>query len=145
MNSKNTLTVSLIGVSWALIGLGYQSVVIRYVPEGGPLLAEGLGLFLAGAVTGSLFLRALDALDHPLGRMLLTMGYLMFSPLGIMAGLVAPGSLEPISGGSWVPFFLGAPVLIVISATLAVLVGMGFTGGLAMAVQKLNVRVEASG
>jgi hypothetical protein len=143
MKSKNTLTVSLIGGSWILLGLGYQAIVIRYVPAGAALMAEALGLFLAGALTGELYLRAVESIGSPIGRGLVTAGYLMFAPLGMMAGLGAPGSLEPVGSGSWVPFLIGAPVLIMLAATVAVVLGLGFTGGLALAARRVSVGHEA--
>lgn len=145
MNSKDVLTVSLIGTSWVLIGLGYQALVIRYIPEGTPLVVEVLGLFLAGVVTAGLFLRTLEARDDSLSRILITVGYLLFSPLGMMVGLIVSGSMEPIGGGSSLPFFFGAPLLMMLTATLAVVVGLGFTGGLAVAARRVNISSEIGG
>ena len=145
MNSKDTLTVSLIGTSWVLIGLGYQALVIQYIPEGASLVVEGLGLFLAGVVTAALFLRSLEALDNSLSRILITIGYLLFSPLGMMVGLIVSGSMEPMAGGSSLPFVFGAPLLMMLTATLAVVVGLGFTGGLAVAARRVNASPETGG
>lgn len=145
MNNKDVLTVTLIGVSWALIGLGYQALVIQHIPEGGPLVVAGLGLFLAGVVTGGLFLRTLEAVDNSLSRILITIGYLLFSPLGMMIGLVVSGSMEPIGGGSLVAFFFVAPLLMMLTATLAVMVGLGFTGGLAVAARRVYTSPKTGG
>ncbi len=139
MKKEHSLPVFFIGLAWALIGLGYQAIVIRYVPQGAALVAEALGLFLAGSLTGALFLRAVATMKGPMGRGLVIFGYLLFSPVGMMAGLVAPGSLEPVNGGSWLAFFLGAPVVISVTASVAVLIGLGFTGGLAVAVQRIDL------
>ena len=145
MNSKDLLTVFLIGTSWVLIGLGYQALVIQYIPEGASLVVEVLGLFLAGVVTAGIFLRALEALDNPLGRILITIGYLLFSPHGMMVGLIVSGSMEPVGGGISLPFFVGAPLLMTLTATVAVVVGLGFTGGLAVAAQRVSASPETGG
>lgn len=137
---KNALPVTLIGLAWALFGLGYQSLVIGYVPTGLAVAAELVGLFLAGAITGALLISVLDSMDNSIGRILIMMGYLMFAPLGMMVGLVAPGSFEPLSGGSWLTFTLLAPILMVLAACAAVGVGMGLTGGLAFAARRMNQR-----
>jgi branched-subunit amino acid transport protein len=145
MNDKNVLPIALIGLAWPLFGLGYQSLVIRYMPTGAALVAEALGLFLAGAVTGALLLSAVDSMDRKMGRALITVGYLMFAPLGMMAALIAPTPFEPIDGGSWLTFSLVTPVLITLIASLAVAIGMGFTGGLALAMGKISHRTPTEG
>lgn len=137
---KNSTPIALIGLCWPLFGLGYQALVINYLPHGVALLAETVGLFLAGAATGALLLAAVDEMETRTGRVLLTLGYLMFAPLGMMAGLIAPSPFEPIGSESWLTFSLVAPVLIILVASLAVAIGLGFTGGLAIAAQRLNAR-----
>lgn len=145
MKTKNGLPIMLIGLAWPLFGLGYQSIVIRYLPTGAALAAETVGLFLAGAVTGALLLTALDAMDRKVGRILIGIGYLLFAPLGMMAALIAPVPFEPMGDGSWLTFSLVAPVLIILIANLAVAIGMGFTGGLALAVGRLDQRGKPEG
>jgi hypothetical protein len=135
---KNLLPISLIGLAWPLFGLGYQAIVIRYLPDGWGLLAEVLGLFLAGAISGALLLTALDNMAHSTGRVLVLLGYFLFAPLGMMAGLIAPAPFEPIGSESWLTFFIVAPILITLVASLSVSVGLGFTGGLAIAARRLN-------
>jgi len=143
MKIKNGLPITLIGLAWPLFGLGYQSIVIRYLPSGVPLVAESLGLFLAGAATGALLLTVLDAMERKIDRVLVAIGYLMFAPLGMMAALIAPTPFEPSGSGSWLAFLFVAPVLIVLIANLAVAIGMGFTGGLALAAGRLSQRGES--
>jgi hypothetical protein len=138
LKTKNLMPIALIGLAWPLFGLGYQAIVIHYLPHGWGLLAEILGLFLAGAITGALLLTALDSMSHSTGRILVMIGYFLFAPLGMMAGLIAPASFEPIGSESWLTFVLVAPVLITLVASLSVSVGLGFTGGLAIAARRLN-------
>jgi hypothetical protein len=64
----------------------------------------------------------------------------MFAPLGIMVGLLAPGAYEPVQMGGSITFAVLAPVLITITAVMAVGLGLGFTGGLAVAAHRLISR-----
>jgi branched-subunit amino acid transport protein len=145
MKTENALPITLIGFAWPLFGMGYQAIVIRYLPSGAALVAESVGLFLAGALTGALLLTALDAMERKLGRALVVIGYLLFAPVGMMAALIAPAPFEPMGGDSWLTFSLVTPVLIILIASLAVTIGMGFTGGLALAVGRLNRRAKPDG
>lgn len=138
MKKRNLLPISLIGLAWTMFGMGYQAIVIHYLPVGLAFLAESIGLLLAGAVTGALLITALDSMDSAVGRILVVMGYIMFAPVGMMAGLVAPGQFEPMGGESWLVFSLVTPVLITLIASISVGIGLGFTGGLALAAQRLR-------
>jgi len=137
MNKNNTPALSLIGLSWALIGMGYMSIQFHFLPEGLALVTETLGLFLAGFLSGALLLSVAENMDNRLGRWLVVFGYVLFAPLGIMVGLLAPGAYEPVQSGSSITFAVLAPVLITITAVMAVGIGLGFTGGLAMAAHRI--------
>jgi hypothetical protein len=137
MNKNNTPALSLIGLSWALIGMGYMSIQFHFLPEGLALVTETLGLFLAGFLSGALLLSVAENMDNRLGRWLVVFGYVLFAPLGIMVGLLAPGAYEPVQIGSSITFAVLAPVLITITAVMAVGIGLGFTGGLAMAAHRI--------
>ena len=137
---KNILPIALIGAAWPLFGLGYQAIVIHYLPSGLMLVVEVLGMFLAGAISGGLLIAALESMEQSTGRILVMMGYLMFAPLGMMAGLIAPTPFEPIGGGSWFTFILVTPVLMTLIGSMIAALGMGFTGGLALAASRLNLR-----
>jgi hypothetical protein len=139
-DKKNALPIALIGLAWPLFGLGYQAIVIHFLPSGLMLFVEVLGMFLAGAISGAILLTALDSMTESTGRILVMLGYLMFAPLGMMAGLIAPAPLEPIGGGSWVTFSLVTPILMTLIGSLIAALGMGFTGGLAIAASRLNLK-----
>ncbi len=140
IDKKNALPIALIGAAWPLFGLGYQAIVINYLPTGLMLVVEILGMFLAGALSGTLLVLALDSMEESTGRILVMMGYLMFAPLGMMAGLIAPAPFEPIGGGSWLTFTLVAPLLMTLIGSMIAVLGMGFTGGLALAASRLNLK-----
>lgn len=136
---KDALPIALIGLAWPLFGLGYQAIVINYLPSGMMLVVEVVGLFLAGAISGALLLAALDSMKESTGRIMVMLGYLMFAPLGMMAGMIAPAPFEPIGGGSWLTFLLVVPVLMTLVGSMIPALGMGFTGGLALAASRLNL------
>lgn len=138
MKKRNLLPITFIGLAWTMFGMGYQAIVIHYLPVGLAFLAESIGLFLAGAATGALLITALDSMENSIGRILVATGYIMFAPVGMMAGLVAPGQFEPMGGGSWLLFSLVTPIVITLVASLSVGIGLGFTGGLALAAQRLR-------
>ncbi len=137
MKKTNMPALSLIGLSWAFIGMGYMSIQFHFLPEGLALITETLGLFLAGFLSGALLLSVAENMENKLGRWLVIVGYLLFAPLGIMVGLLAPGAYEPVQISSSIKFAVLAPVLITITAVMAVGLGIGFTGGLAMAAHRL--------
>ena len=137
MNKTNAPALSLIGLSWAFIGLGYMSIQFHFLPDGAALVTEALGLFLAGYLSGALLLSVAENMESKFGRWLVVFGYLMFAPLGIMVGLLAPGAYEPVQMGTSITFAVLAPVLITISAVMAVGLGVGFTGGLAVAAHRI--------
>lgn len=138
-DKKNALPVALIGAAWPLFGLGYQAIVINYLPTGIMFVVEVLGMFLAGAISGVLLIAALESMEQSTGRILVMLGYLMFAPLGMMAGLIAPTPFEPIGGGSWLTFILVAPILMTLIGSMIAALGMGFTRGLALAASRLNL------
>ncbi len=140
MNKPNLSALALIGLAWSCLGMGYMSLQFHFLPEGAALVTETLGLFGAGVLTGVLLLSVLDNMETPVGRWLVVFGYLLFAPLGIMAGLLATGPYEPVHIASSVSFALMAPVLIAISAIMAVGLGLTFTGGLAVAAHRLAHR-----
>jgi hypothetical protein len=140
VDKKNLLPIGLIGLAWPLFGLGYQAIVINYLPTGLMLLVEIVGMFLAGAISGTILLAALGSMSASTGRILVMLGYLMFAPIGMMAGLITPAPFEPIGGGSWLTFILLVPILMSLVGTLIAGLGMGFTGGLAIAASRLKLK-----
>jgi hypothetical protein len=129
--------ILLIGLAWPFLGLGLMAVHFGYLPSGATLVAEAIGLFLAGILSGCLFMAAHTGLNTPLGRGMIHLGYLLFAPLGLMAGLVAPNSLEAATGISMFTLVVGVPIAIVLYGNLVVAAGLGITGGLAISAKAL--------
>ena len=138
MNKTNTPALTLIGLSWAFIGMGYMSIQFHFLPKGWRWSTETLG-----SLPGRILERRHCCsrwpktwrTDRPMAGGL---GYLLFAPLGIMVGLLAPGAYEPVQTGSSITFAVLAPVLITISGCHGGrALALGFTGGLAMAAHRM--------
>ncbi|HEY46099.1 MAG: hypothetical protein AMJ88_12565 [Anaerolineae bacterium SM23_ 63] len=131
MNARK-MFILLIGLAWPFLGLGLMALHFGYLPSGATLVAEAIGLLLAGILSGCLFMAAHTGLNSPLGRGMIHLGYLLFAPLGLMAALVAPNSLEAASNISMLTLVVGVPIAIVLYSNLVVAAGLGITGGLAI-------------
>jgi branched-subunit amino acid transport protein len=123
------------GFAWPLVGLGFMALHFGYLPSGLSLFAQGLGLFLAGTLSGALYLTVRRVFEHNLGAGLINVGYILFAPVAIMTALVAPGLVE--EAGSPVAFILVTPIMIAIYANAAMAAGLGMTGSLAIAARIL--------
>ena len=139
MNARK-MFILLIGLAWPFLGLGLMALHFGYLPSGVTLVAEAIGLFLAGTLSGCLFMAAHTGLNSPLGRSMIHLGYLLFAPLGLMAALVAPNSLEAATGISMFTLVVGVPIAIVLYGNLVVAAGLGITGGLAISAKALASR-----
>lgn len=133
---KNLLPVLLIGLAWPFFGLGYQAIQIRYIPEGISLVSQGLGLFLAGAVSGELLLALIDKMDQGMARVMILAGYLLFAPLGVLSALAASIPFEPAVGESWSAGAVAMPIMAVVAASVPIAFGMNLTRFLALAVRR---------
>lgn len=140
MKKDNYPALLLIGLAWPCFGLGYLGLEFHYVPEGLPLATQAVGLFMAGFLSGLVLLSAMDNMKDRLSRAMVVIGYLLFAPLGLMAGLIAPGAYEPVNMAGSFTFALIAPMMIMIIALVSVGLGIGFTGGLAAVAHRLVAR-----
>jgi hypothetical protein len=141
--SMNGKAMVCFGLAWPFAGLGFSVVNLGYLPSGLPLMAEIAGLFLAGTISGALFLAVLAGIRTRVGKVSVAAGYAMFAPLALMGGLLAPSPFE--SGtGSPVGLAIMALLAIVIYASAAIGIGLAFTGGLAVAAHSLAVRIHSS-
>ncbi|HEY44706.1 MAG TPA: hypothetical protein G4O11_12055 [Anaerolineae bacterium] len=134
------LFILLIGLTWPFLGLGLMALHFGYLPSGATLVAEVIGLFLAGILSGCLFIAAYSGLNSPLGRGMIHVGYLLFAPLGLMAALVAPSPLEAATGISMFTIIIATPMAIILYGNLVVAAGLGITGGLALSAKVLASR-----
>ncbi len=129
--------ILLIGLAWPFLGLGLMALHFGYLPSGATLVAEAIGLFLAGILSGCLFMAARTGLNSSLGRDMIHLGYLLFAPLGLMAALVAPSPLEAATGISMLTLVVSVPMAIVLYGNLVVAAGLGITGGLAISAKAI--------
>jgi hypothetical protein len=105
-------------------------------------MAQAIGLFLAGAISAALLGATLANQRTPLGRFCVQVGYLFFAPLGLMMALLAPAQMETGAGSlAWASALLAAG-MITLLASLAVAIGLGFTGSMALAAHAVAVRVQ---
>lgn len=139
MNTR-TLFILLIGLAWPFLGLGLMALHFGYLPSGSTLLAEVLGLFLAGILSGCLFMAAYSGLNSTLGRGMVHLGYLLFAPLGLMAALAAPSPIESATSISMFTILVATPMAIILYGNLIVAAGLGITGGLALSAKVLASR-----
>ncbi len=133
----NVKVLLLAGGAWAFIGLGLMMVHFGYVPSFNEFMGVTVGLLLAGMLTSALLLRLLSVQRTPLGRWAVELSYLLFAPIGLLTALMAPVPLE----GSELALLLLAPFLTALFASLAVAIGMGLVGLVAVGAHRLSVRV----
>jgi hypothetical protein len=89
-----------------------------------------MGLFLAGVLSGFLYVTVRRVFATVLSRSLLNIGYLLFAPVGLMAALLAPGMMEEAGSGS--SLVLMTPLMIILYSNTAIAAGLGLTGSLAI-------------
>jgi hypothetical protein len=140
MMKVRKLFILLIGLTWPFLGLGLLALHFGYLPSGVTLASEVIGLFLAGILSGCLFMAAYTGLNSPLGRGMVHVGYLLFAPLGLMAALVAPSPIETATGISMFTIIIATPMAIILYGNLVVAAGLGITGGLALSAKVLASR-----
>lgn len=141
MNSKKLATV-LIGLAWPLFGLGFMSVYFGYLPTGVDLIAEIIGLFVAGILSALLYLTVRAGFKRPFERGMINAGYFLFAPIGVMIALLAPGPFEAANGLSSITFVIGAPLAIALYSNTAIAAGLGITGGLVKSAHTISNRVH---
>ncbi len=142
---SNHKAVLLFGLAWAFAGLGFSAVYYRYVPGGIELAAILIGLFLSGAISGGLLLAVRSGMSTPVGKVLVVVGYALFTPIALMAGLLAPGPFEAYGRNPDIALAFLAPLAIVLYASALIGLGLGLTGGLAVAAHRLALRAQSPG
>jgi branched-subunit amino acid transport protein len=130
MKKNQRIAIIFMGLAWPLVGLGFMALHFGYLPTGLSLFAQGLGLFLAGTLSGAIYLTVRRVFENSLGAGLINIGYILFAPVAIMTALVAPGLVEET--GSPGAFLLVTPIMIALYANAAMGAGLGMTGSLAI-------------
>jgi hypothetical protein len=140
MDKNNRLGIILLGLAWPAIGLGFLALHFDYLPSGLSLVTHVIGLFLAGVLSGFLYLTVRRVFASVLSRSLLNIGYMLFAPVGLMAALLAPGMME--EAGTPSSFVFVTPLMIVIYSNTAIAAGLGLTGGLAIVANIVSERLQ---
>jgi hypothetical protein len=140
MDKNNRLGIILLGLAWPAIGLGFLALHFDYLPSGLSLVTHVIGLFLAGVLSGFLYLTVRRVFASVLSRSLLNIGYMLFAPVGLMAALLAPGMME--EAGTPSSFVFVTPLMIVIYSNTAIAAGLGLTGGLAIVANIVSERPQ---
>ncbi|MDF1499120.1 MAG: hypothetical protein P1P76_01435 [Anaerolineales bacterium] len=140
MEKKTKLGIIFLGIAWPAIGLGFLSIHFKYLPSGLNLASQALGLFLAGVLSGLLYLTVRRVFASVLSRSLLNIGYLLFAPVGLMAALLAPGIME--EAGTPSSFMFITPIMIVLYSGTAIAAGLGLTGSLAIVANIVSERFQ---
>ncbi len=138
MKKKRRISLILIGLAWPIIGLGFMAYHFGYLPSGLSLIAEAVGLFIAGVLSGLLYLGVRKVFKTKLSVGLIDAGYVLFAPIAIMTALVAPGLGEEL--GSPLTFVLITPIMVILYSMAAIAAGLGMTSSLAIVAQILTDR-----
>ena len=141
MEKNKKLGLVLIGLAWPAAGLGFMALHFGYLPTGMSLIAETLGLFIAGVLSGLLYYGVRNVVKTNLSVGLVNAGYLLFAPVSIMTALIATGMGEEL--GSPLTFVLISPIMIALYSMAAMAAGLGMTSSLAIAAQILSSRSES--
>ena len=136
MNKNRRTILILIGLAWPIVGLGFMAYHFGYLPSGLSLIAEAVGLFIAGVLSGLFYLGVRKVFKTKLGVGLIDAGYVLFAPIAIMTALIAPGLGEEL--GSPLAYVLISPIMIILYSMAAIAAGLGMTSSLAIAAQILT-------
>lgn len=140
MDKKTKLSILLLGLAWPAIGLGFLAMHFNYLPAGLSLVSHAMGLFLAGVLSGFLYVTVRRVFATVLSHSLLNIGYLLFAPVGLMAALLAPGMMEEVGSGS--SLVIMTPLMIILYSNTAIAAGLGLTGSLAIVAHIVAERFE---
>jgi hypothetical protein len=143
MSTNNRIIVMLfIGMAWTFIGLGYSVLQFNYLPDGIELIAKTSGLMVAGMVSGFLFMVVRGVFNTSFSTGLVSVGYFLFAPIGIMIALLAPAPFEAAGGTTSMAFLFIIPLVTTLYSNTAVAAGLGITGGLAKSAKSISDHFE---
>ncbi len=134
---SNGFALILVGMAWPFLGLGFTVLHFRHIPDAAEAASIVIGLFLAGVASGAFFLMFRAGLPTTFTRALLVLGYLLFAPLGLMAGLLAPATLAGAGTAESAGWF-SATIFVALYASLAMGPGLMIMSGLGLAVQAFH-------
>ena len=142
MDKNRRVSLILIGLAWPVVGLGFMALHFGYLPSGMSLIAEAVGLFIAGVLSGLLYRGVRKVFKTKLSVALVDTGYVLFAPISIMTALIATGLREEM--GSSLAFVLISPIMVILYSLAAMAAGLGMTSSLAIAAQILADRTQKS-
>lgn len=129
----------LIGLMWPFIGIGFMAINFEYMPTGAELISQSFGLFLAGALSGSLLLVLGAAKQTPYWKRWIQLSYLLFAPLCMMAALALFNPLGLESSGVGL---LVAPFALALVTNGALAAGMGTLAAIGVGIHRLALRIQ---
>ena len=140
MDRNHKVAIILLGFAWPAAGLGFLALQFGYLPSGLNLIAQAVGLFFSGVLSGFLYLGVRRVFTSVLSLSLVNIGYLLFAPIGLLASLLAPGLFE--EAGAPASMALITPIMIVIYSNSAIAAGLGLTGTLAIVAKMIAERIQ---
>ncbi len=142
MSSNKILAIVFTGLTWVFLGIGFFSAYLGYLPAGRELAVEVVGLFLAGVFSGLLYagIRTLNKTKFGVG--LVSVGYILFVPVGIMLALLVPHLINISEAQTSMRILILTPFAIALSSNILIAVGLGLTAGLAISATSLSDRVQ---
>jgi hypothetical protein len=135
------MVMILIGLTWPFIGIGFMAINFEYFPTGSELLSQAFGLFMAGALSGSLLLVLQAAKETPYWKRWIRLSYLLFAPLCMMAALALFNPLGLESSGT---ALLVAPFALALVTNGALAAGMGSLAAIGVGIHRLATRIQPS-
>jgi len=142
MSGNKILAIIFTGLTWVFLGIGFFSAYLGYLPSGQELAVEAVGLFLAGVISGLLYagIRTLSKTKFGVG--LVSVGYILFVPIGIMLALLVPHLINMSEAPSSLRVLILTPFAIALFSNILIAVGLGLTTGLALSATSLSDRVH---
>ena len=142
MSGNKILAIVFTGLTWVFLGIGFFSAYLGYLPAGQELAVEAVGLFLAGVISGLLYagIRTLSISKFGVG--LVSVGYILFVPIGIMLALLVPHLINMSEAPTSMRVLILTPFAIALSSNILIAVGLALTTGLALSATSLSDRVQ---
>jgi hypothetical protein len=142
MSGNKILAVVFTGLTWVFLGIGFFSAYLGYLPAGQELAVEAVGLFLAGVISGLLYAGIRTLSKSKFGVGLVSVGYILFVPVGIMLALLVPHLINMSEAPTSMRVLILTPFAIALFSNILIAVGLGLTTGLALSATSLSNRVQ---
>jgi len=144
MSINKVLAIIFTGLTWVFLGIGFYSAYLGYLPAGLDLVVEAVGLFLAGMISGVLYAGIRNLNKSKFGLGLVSAGYILFVPVGILLALLIPPLMNMSDAPVSTRVLILTPFAIALSSNILIAVGLGITAGLAFSATSLSDRVHGA-